>query len=164
MDNFLQTLWKNSKTNRQEELENIIRWCEDEETVSALVRFAYWDSVMRDAFPETMQDLYDKLEFKTDRADRVASPSDPAEDWTFTVYVIRWVFLKLQLPSHTKTSFTARPLSIRLLDDMEIEMSIPDRERTPSPHQQRRGRGTPEPERKPISTVGVLLQRLLASA
>ena len=129
MDNFLQTLWKNSKTNRQEELENIIRWCEDEETVSALVRFAYWDSVMRDAFPETMQDLYKKLEFDRDRQANVASPSAAADwgptDWTFTVYVIRFYFLQL-LSRSQKEAFKSRPLSIELLDEMETMMKKAD--------------------------------------
>ena len=148
MNDFLPTLWRNSKTNKQEELDAIPRWCADEETITALDRFAYWDSCMRDAFPETIQNLYEKLKFERDREANVASPSGPT-DWTFTVYVIRFVLLCLLLPSHTKKSFEARPLSIQLLDDMEEEMIKADGRRTPPPHAERRGRDTPEPDKDP---------------
>jgi len=141
MDHFLPVLWKNKRA----ETENIISWCENENTVTALDRFAKWAVIMSDSFPATMQSLYNKLNFKRDRQETVTSPSGP-HDWTFTVYVIRFTFMHLlNIPS--RRSFEDRPLSIQLLDDMEEEMIKADGRRTPPPHAERRGRDTPEPKR-----------------
>ena len=105
-----------------------------------------------------MQDLYKKLKFERDREANVASPSGDT-DWTFTVYVIRFVFLKL-LSEVQKKSFEARPLSIQLLEDMEEEMIKADGRRTPIPHRESRGRDTPQPEKRAIEH---LLLRMLVS-
>ncbi len=157
MVNFVPMLWK-SKTNKQEEAENIVRWCEDEDTVPALERFAEWASLMSDSFPETMKDFYNKLKFERDREDHVVSPSG-LTDWTFTVYVIRFTFMHLlYIPSHIRKSFEARALCIQLLDDMEKEMNRSDGERTPSPHRELPDRDTPDPEIK--RPVEYLLLRL----
>ena len=161
MEHFLPTLWRGSTTDKQAALQNIARWLENEETVSALDRFARWDSYMVGAFPATMQDLYNKLGFERGRADRVASPSDPAVDWTFTVHVIRFAFLH-KLTSHAQKAFRDRFLCIQLLDDMEKAMVSGDiSSRTPSPHRERRVRDTPEPKG---GGVHCLLQRLLTLA
>ena len=148
MRDFLPILWRNKEG---EELDSIGAWGIDAETVGALDRFAYWDSGMHDIYPETMQDLYKKLEFDRDRQANVASPSAPADwgptDWTFTVYVIRFVFLEL-LTRSEKDAFKSRPLSIALLDDMEEMMQKADDdketmmksrsvERSPSPSSKR---------------------------
>ena len=157
MRDFLPILWRNKEG---EELDSIGAWGLDAETVGALDRFAYWDSGMRDIYPETMQDLYKKLEFDRDREANVASPSAPADwgptDWTFTVYVIRFVFLEL-LPPSQKDSFKSRPLSIQLLDSIEKLM---ERERTPSPHRERRGMHTPEPDKRTKELSSLLAQRV----
>ncbi len=141
MDVFLPILWKN----KQEEKDCIIRWCDDEDTVPALDRFADWAVTMSDCFPATMQDLYNKLNFERDRQETIPSPSGP-HDWTFTVWVIRFTFMHL-LSTNERRSFEARPLSIQLLDDMEEEMIKADGRRTPPPHAERRGRDTPPPKR-----------------
>jgi hypothetical protein len=152
MDEFLPTLWKN----KREEVENIIIWREDEDTVTALDRFASWEVRMSDSFPETMQDLYNKLNFHRDRQETVPSPSGP-HDWTFAVYVIRFTFMFL-LHISSRRSFEDRPLSIQLLDDMEEEMIKADGRRTPPPHAERRGRDTPEP--KGARNLHLMLLRL----
>jgi hypothetical protein len=150
MRDFLPNLWSNKA---REELDAIDGWGIDEATVGALDRFAYWDNGMRDVYGETMQKLYNELEFDRDREANVASPSAPADwgptDWTFTVYVIRFVFLHL-LSRSKKETFESRPLSITLLDDMETFMNTSDEERTPSPHRERWGRDTPESHKRPI--------------
>ena len=143
MDTFLSALWK--RQNKREELENLIIWREDEDTLTALDRFASWEVRMNDSFPATMQDLYNKLNFHRDRQDPVPSPICP-HDWTFTVWVIRFTFMHL-LSTSSRRPFEARPLSIQLLDYMEDEMIKADGRRTPPPHAERRGRDTPEPKR-----------------
>jgi hypothetical protein len=153
MDNFLPILW----TNRPEELESIRVWNEDEETVPALDRFDHWDSLMRDSHPEAMQDLYGKLKFERDGEAHVDSAS--GTDWTFAVHVIRFVFCHL-LSSDEKKSFEARALCIQLLDDMEEAMIKADGRRTPPPHQERRSRGTPEPQKIQIHSLLTRLRDL----
>ena len=154
---FLPKLWADKKG---EELDAIDGWGIDKATVGALDRFAYWDNGMRDVYGETMQKLYNKLEFDRDEEANVASPSAPADwgptDWTFTVYVIRFVFLEL-LPPSQKDSFKSRPLSIQLLDSIENFMN---EERTPSPHRERRGMHTPEPDKRTKELSSLLAQRV----
>ncbi len=154
MDVFLPALWK--RQNKREEVENLIIWREDEDTVTALDRFASWEVRMNESFPATMQDLYNKLNFHRDRQETVPSPSGP-HDWTFTVYVIRFTFMHL-LSISSRRSFEARLLSIQLLDYMEEEMIKADGRRTPPPHTERRGRDTPEP--KGARNLHLMLLRL----
>jgi len=142
--------------NKREEIESIICWCEDEDTVTALDRFASWEVGMSASFPATMQDLYNKLNFHRDRQETVPSPSGP-HDWTFTVCVIRFTFMHL-LNKSSRDSFQARPLSIQLLNDIEEEMIKMDGRRTPPSHAERRGRDTPPP--KGARNLHLMLLRL----
>jgi hypothetical protein len=144
MDIFLPSLWMQSNVSRQRELEAIRGWCADEENVAALDRFAAWGATMRGAHRAAMQDLYDKLEFHRDREARVESAR--GSDWTFTVHVIRFVFCHRLSPA-AKKSLMARALSTQLLDYIEEETAQANGRRTPPPHQERRGRGTPGPQR-----------------
>jgi hypothetical protein len=158
MDIFLPSLWRQSNVSRQEELESIRYWCAGEQTVPALDRFADWDATMRDAHPATMQDLYARLEFHRDREVRVESAR--GSDWTFTVYVIRFVFCH-RLSPVAKKSFMARALSIQLLDYMEEETAKANGRRTPPPHQERRGRGTPEPQKMRVDSLLLRLREFI---
>jgi hypothetical protein len=158
MDIFLPSLWRQSNVSRQEESESIRDWSAYEGNVAALDRFAAWDATMRDAHPATMQDLCARLEFHRDREARVESPRGC--DWTFTVYVIRFVFCHRLSPA-AKKSFMARALSIQLLDYMEEETAQANGRRTPPPHQERRGRGTPAPQKVRVDSLLLRLREFV---
>ena len=105
---------------------------------------------MYDDYADTMQELYDTLKFDRAQQARVVSPS--GSDWTFLVYVIRYEFLKLQLPAGTKQAIRDAALSMQLLDQMEREIiAWYNDNRTPSPNAVPRGKDTPEPDKDPYN-------------
>jgi hypothetical protein len=59
------------------------------------------------------------------------------------------MFLPL-VSGDTKELFEERHMSIQLLDDIERVINTQDR-RSPSPHAERRGGDTPEPEKEPYN-------------
>ena len=131
LESFMSLFLRNEWRNKQEELKHIILFYEEDDKIGALDRFAKWDKRMRSSFPETMQELYAKINFNSDQEASVESPSAPADwgptDWTFTVYAIRFVLCQV-LTRSEKESFESRPLSIALLDDMEQKMKDADDE------------------------------------
>jgi hypothetical protein len=144
VQHFMPTWWAEN----QQELGLIHPW-------PALDEFCSWVSGMRKAFPLTMTRLYKQLNYDIDLLPRVLSPR--GTDWTFTVHVIRYVFLQV-VSKDTKELFENRDLSMKLLDEMEQELIKTERSRTPPPHAERRGRDTPEPDRRP--NVLFMLARL----
>jgi hypothetical protein len=121
-----------------------------EKTVAPFDRFAAWESRMLVSFPAVMLETYTKLQFDRNKEARVVSPS--GTDWTFLVHVIRYEFLKLQLPAGTKQAIRDAALSMQLLDQMEREIiAWYNDNRTPSPNAVPRGKDTPEPDKDPYN-------------
>jgi hypothetical protein len=153
LNNFMNITLPDLWSKRPEQI-LIQGWNEDSETVAPFDRFARWESNMHTTAPELMIQTCRQLMFFRGTVPRVVSPS--GTDWTFLVHVIQCMFLPL-VSEDTKNDFENRALSIQLLDQMEQEL-IKMRPRTPPPHAERRGRDTPEPDRRP--NVLFMLARL----
>ncbi len=146
LDRFMKTslpaLWSKKKV----ELNLIKSYFETLEKVAPFDSFWSWESCMYEDYADTMQELYRELGFHRSVENRVVSPS--GADWTFLVYVIRYMFSSL-VDKNTKEFFETKSLSIELLDQIEDEMR---RSSTPPPNAVPR-KDTPELEKEPENTA-----------
>ncbi len=146
MNITLPDLWRNRP--EQILIQGLIQgWNQDGETVAPFDRFAKWESDMYMIDQDLMIQTCRQLMFFRGIVPSVVSPN--GTNWTFLVYVIKYMFLPL-VSEDKKEDFENRALSIQLLDQMEQEL-IKMRPRTPPPHTERRGRDTPEPDKGPYN-------------
>jgi hypothetical protein len=132
LENFMETIvepkWKD-----MEELEHVQKWRDQvyyskdpqnnikEEPRNPIDAFEYWASVlMWNVYPETMKNLQNVITYTPNNLSVPSPPGSIMPDWTFAVYVLRWMVIHDPMVSESvRDVYETVPLSVGLIDDIE---------------------------------------------
>ena len=132
LENFMKTIvepaWKD-----MEEVTHVEKWTDQvtyskdpqnnikEEPVNPIDAFEYWANVlMWDVYPETMENLYNEISYTPNNPSVPSPPGSTTPDWTFAVYVLRWMVVHDPMVSESvRDAYKTEQLSVGLIDDIE---------------------------------------------